>query len=151
MWAPVHMWKRQRDGTIVVDLARHQPVALLHDREADTLATWWHAHLGIRIIARDRLSCPPGLDHPQLSFVTRAFLVKGELHIAVTGGQAVGVVVAAKEHNRSDLIWVSRYSDIEVPLDGDLLRRVKDDRSARQTVVRLKQVSRPVDLPVGNP
>jgi transposase len=47
--------KRQRDGTIVVDLARHQPVALLHDREADTLATWWHAHSGITIIARERL------------------------------------------------------------------------------------------------
>jgi transposase len=31
--------KRQRYGTIVVDLARHQPVALLHDREAATLAT----------------------------------------------------------------------------------------------------------------
>jgi transposase len=55
MWAPVQMRKRQRDGTIVVDLARHQPVALLHDREADTLATWWHAHPGITIIARERL------------------------------------------------------------------------------------------------
>jgi transposase len=30
-------------------------VALLHDREADTLATWWHAHPGLTIIARDRL------------------------------------------------------------------------------------------------
>jgi transposase len=47
--------KRQRYGTIVVDLAHHQPVALLHDREADTLATWLHAHPGITIIARDRL------------------------------------------------------------------------------------------------
>jgi transposase len=47
--------KRQRYGTIVVDLERHQPVALLHDREADTLATWLHAHPGITIIARDRL------------------------------------------------------------------------------------------------
>jgi transposase len=47
--------KRQRYGTIVVDLERHQPVALLYDREADTLATWLHAHPGITIIARDRL------------------------------------------------------------------------------------------------
>jgi len=31
---------RQRDGTIVVDLARQRPVALRHDREAETLATW---------------------------------------------------------------------------------------------------------------
>ena len=32
--------QRQRDGTIVVDLEGRRPVALLHDREADTLATW---------------------------------------------------------------------------------------------------------------
>jgi transposase len=31
--------QRQRDGTIVVDLARRQPVALLNDREAGPLAT----------------------------------------------------------------------------------------------------------------
>jgi transposase len=31
--------KRQRYGTIVVDLERQRPVALLHDREANTLAT----------------------------------------------------------------------------------------------------------------
>jgi transposase len=47
--------KRQRDGTLVVDRARHQPVALLHDREADRLATGVHAHPGRTHSARDRL------------------------------------------------------------------------------------------------
>ena len=47
--------KRQRDRTIVVDLERQRPVALLHDRKADTLATWLRGHPGITIIARDRL------------------------------------------------------------------------------------------------
>src|SRR5262245_59975530 len=47
--------KRQRYGTIVVDLERQRPVALLHDREAKTLATWVLGHPGITVIARDRL------------------------------------------------------------------------------------------------
>jgi transposase len=47
--------KRQRYGTIVVDLERRRPVALLHDREAETLADWLRAHPSVTIIARDRL------------------------------------------------------------------------------------------------
>ncbi len=47
--------KRQRYGTIVVDLERGQPVALLHDREADMLATWLRAHADVAIITRDRM------------------------------------------------------------------------------------------------
>jgi transposase len=53
--------KRQRYGTIVVDLERRQPVALLHDREANTLATWLRGHPEITVIARDRLkACQDG-------------------------------------------------------------------------------------------
>src|SRR5262245_21073347 len=50
------MRKRQAYGTVLIDLERHQPVALLPDRTAETLAHWLQAHLGVEVIARDRSS-----------------------------------------------------------------------------------------------
>jgi transposase len=40
--------KRQTYGTILVDLERRQPVALLPKRTADTLAQWLREYLGCR-------------------------------------------------------------------------------------------------------
>ncbi|MGH8056962.1 MAG: ISL3 family transposase [Candidatus Entotheonellia bacterium] len=45
---------RQTYGTILIDLKRSRPVALLHDRDAGTLTQWPKAHPGVEIIARDR-------------------------------------------------------------------------------------------------
>lgn len=46
--------KGQQYGTILVNLETHQPIALLADRKAETLADWLSSHPGVEVLSRDR-------------------------------------------------------------------------------------------------
>ena len=46
--------KRHTYGTILVDLERRKPVALLPERTAEPVAQWLREHPGVQVIARDR-------------------------------------------------------------------------------------------------
>jgi len=61
---------RHTYGTILVDLERWQPVALLPERTADTVAQWLQEHPGVEVIARiGRVRMPRARvrGHPPLS------------------------------------------------------------------------------------
>jgi transposase len=46
--------KRHTYGTLLLDLERRQPLALLPDRESTTVAQWLESHPGVEVVVRDR-------------------------------------------------------------------------------------------------
>jgi transposase len=51
--------KGQRYGSIIVDLERHRPIALLPEHATAPIAEWFAEHPSVEIVARDRASLYP--------------------------------------------------------------------------------------------
>jgi transposase len=113
--------KRQRYGTIVVDLAQRRPVALLNDREAETLADWLCAHPSVTMIARDRLKAyrdGARAGAPQATQVAARFHLLQNLaealdHVFSTHGKALKAVSDAG--SRTPIIQPDGRTAMPVP------------------------------------
>jgi transposase len=87
--------KRQTYGTILVDLERRQPAALLPDRTTETLAQWLREHPGVQVIARDRSTAyAEGARHG----APAAMQVADRFHLLQNLREALDQVFIAQSH-----------------------------------------------------
>ena len=108
--------KRHTYGTVLVDLDRHWPVALLPGREADTLATWLREHPGVEVISRDRAGA--------YAIAQRSH---GVMSAELTGGARDGAPEAVQVADRFHLL-----QNLAETLEVVFTAHAKDVRAAEQ-------------------
>lgn len=112
--------KCQTYGTILVDLEQSQPLALLKDRSAETLAQWLKAHPGIKVVSRDRAKAyASGISQG----ASEAIQVADRFHLLQNLGETLERVfhVHSKDFKEVD----EAYSQIEViQRDGTVIAPV---------------------------
>jgi transposase len=97
--------KRHTYGTILVDLERRQPVALLPERTAEPVAQWLREHPGVEVIARERASAyaegarhgAPGATQVADRFHVLQNLAEALTHVFTTHGRALDAVNATEQ------------------------------------------------------
>src|SRR5688500_2410169 len=73
-----------------------------------------------------------------------------KLDVPVSPGEAMGVVIAAQDRNRGDLVGSSCHLDIEMTLVFDFTGCCDDSGTRSGTSVAIEEVRRADDLPVGH-
>jgi transposase len=108
--------KRQTYGTILVDLERRQPVELLPDRTAETVAQWLRAHPGVEVIARDRSSTSAeGARHG----ASEATQVADRFHVLQNLRETLDEVFTTQHHALNAVNAARRQQPVPLP-DGTL-------------------------------
>jgi len=108
--------KRHTYGTILVDLERRQPIALLPDRTAETLAQWLREHPGVQVIARDRSSTyAEGARHGAAT----ATQVADRFHLLQNLAEALEPVFTIHHHALTAVNAALRQQPVSLP-DGTL-------------------------------
>ena len=107
--------KRHTYGTILVDLERRQPVALLPDRTAETVAQWLREHPGVEVIARDRSSAYAEGARQGASAATQ---VADRFHLLQNLAEALHQVFATQSHALDAVNETVRQQPVPLPDGG---------------------------------
>lgn len=121
--------RRSIYGTLLLDLETHEPVDLLPDRTAETLAGWLLAHPGVQLISRDRAG-----EYAQgaKKGAPEAIQVADRFHLSKNLSEVVERILS---HHRQALRQI-RFMPASPRSDSPLaVRYLRPDRQERQKEV----------------
>ncbi len=130
--------KRQSYGTILVDLERQHPIALLKGRDASPLAQWLEQYRGIEVLSRDRSATyRSGMDQgaPQAMQVADRFHLLQNLAQVLEQalGNQVGILNAVDTAQRLSVVPDGAVVMVApaTPPQPDARQRAKQKRAQR--------------------